>query len=96
MNARTQETIRNKIMSLKSIDELQDVHYVLKLRWNQLKQLGALSFNKGDRVNICHEKGRFAGHKDAGTVEKVNRTTILVRADSGMKWRCSPSVLEKL
>lgn len=94
MNTRTRESIQKNIMGLKSIDELEDVHYILKLRWNQLKQLGTLEYRIGDKVKICHSEKR-GGFEESGIVEKVNRTSILVLADSGKRWRCSPSVLQK-
>jgi hypothetical protein len=95
MNARTQESIRKNILGLKSIEELQDVQYIVKLRWHQLKQLGTLSFNAGDKVNINHSERR-GGCVEHGTVMKVNRISILVKTDTGKMWQCSPNVLEKV
>jgi transcription elongation factor len=48
-------------------------------------------FGPGDRVTF---KGR-RGFVVKGVVEKVNRTTISVKTDTGMYWRVSAGALHK-
>lgn len=70
--------------------ELADVLDAYRLRREFLNRRKMRSMVAGDRVWFDSSRGRVYG-----TITKVNRKTVGVRADSGMNWRVAVSLLNR-
>ena len=70
--------------------ELADVIDAVKLRREFLNRRKMRAMVAGDRVWFDSSRGRVYG-----TITKINRKTVGVRADSGTNWRVAVSLLNR-
>lgn len=89
------DALVDSLMTVESLAELKKVSEIVKIRWAELKAREARAFKAGDKVIIRHSDKR-GGQNEYATVLKINKTTVTVRAENGMMWKCSPSVLTKV
>ena len=86
-------TQRAQLLDLISIcdsDDLMDAGNMFRARQNSLTAMSVTKFRTGDNVTFDSSKrGRINGE-----VLKVNRKTVKVRADNGVIWSVSPSLLK--
>ena len=79
-----------------TLEELRQVNAFIcdTIRFNVKKQqvAAAWSFNPGDRVYFFTKQG----DKVCGTVSKICQKNIQLRADSGMKWTVTSTLLKKI
>jgi len=82
----------NAINALNTEKEIRDAFDLLKLKFNQLKEIKAHSVKSllsvGAQVRVNSKKGT-----EVGQVTKINRTKAVVRID-GKLWNCPLSMLE--
>lgn len=65
---------------------------ILNMQHRHLSQLIKLEFKKGDKVKF-NAKSRGL---QTGVVTKINSKTIAVKADTGVTWKVSPNLLQKV
>lgn len=85
----TTQDIINAVYAVGSIDELRHIQSAVSTRRNILTTRAARAFSIGDRVTWQTR----LGVPMAGTVTRINRKTIGIRADSNANWRVAPSFL---
>ena len=73
-------------------DEVSEVYDVLKHHINSLNRGAKNTLSVGDKVWFTHE-----GKRIDCTVEKINRTKVVVRPlDGGQGWRVGASILKPI
>jgi len=71
-------------------DDLTLVVNLLKARRDSIGRMNTATLRRGARVKFTGRRGVVV----TGTVEKVNRKTVTVRAEGGGLWRVAGSLLE--
>ena len=83
------DEIRQAIFALSSPEDLAEIWNAYSLRLKQLDEMKATIFKAGDNVSWEHK-----GTSYSGTVQKVNKRTIIVKtSDNRGRWRLSPHFL---
>lgn len=72
--------------------DLDLVLNLLKARRDSIGRMNTATLGRGRKVKFKGRRGVIV----TGTVEKVNRKTVTVRADSGQLWRVDGSLLEEV
>lgn len=88
---KTQEIV-SAIYNVQTMDELRQVYDAFKTRSKELNTRLALVFREGEKVEF---KGRHQ-MTVRGVVTKVNAKSIAVKAETGVNWKVSPSLLKKI
>jgi hypothetical protein len=73
-------------------EDLMEASRMVRDAFSSLERREALAFKEGDRVRFEGKKGVMV----EGTVEYPNEKTVTVKTDVGLRWRVSPSFLEKI
>lgn len=84
------------VAAIRNVDQegLSQIIEAVKDQQSYLAKTNAREFRAGDVVGF--DRGPRRGGWIEGTVLKVNRKTISVRANDGRMWRVSPNILEKV
>ena len=80
------------IRNIESSAELDQLIEAFKLQRTYLARQSARSLMIGDTVTFTGRQG----HKVIGTVEKINRKTVVVNSPSQGKWKVTASMLSSL
>ena len=91
MNAKTRETLASILIKMDRGD-LLEANKMLTRIYKSIGQAAIINFGVGDKVIF---KGK-RGMQVVGTITKINRTTISVLADNGVRWKCNPGGLSKV
>ena len=80
------------IRNIETSEELNQLIEAFKLQRTYLARQSARSLMIGDTVTFTGRQGR----KVVGTVEKINRKTVVVNSPSQGKWKVTASMLTSL
>lgn len=95
--------IRQELMvelnKIETMEELKEVIYYVRDMGSELIRNREISagqqFRVGDRVKFVSKKRNGSGGLIVGTIIKKNAMTCKVKADSGIIWSVSSSLLDK-
>jgi len=75
-----------------SIEDIREIETAIRARFDHIDRSAAYEFRVGDTVRFdAKTRGIITGK-----ISKINRKTIKIVADSGMIWKVSPTLLEKV
>lgn len=87
--------IKAAILTVQTIEELQDLTDALRARWNTLQtakaQTAMVQFKRGDIVKF----GGKRGVTEVGKIKDFNTKSVSVDAADGRSWRVGASMLER-
>ena len=83
--------ITTAIFSIDNREDLTKLGKALNLRFKQLQEMDVLEYDVGDKVSFDDREGNTVN----GVITKMNRKTINVLQDNGVRWRIAPSHLTK-
>lgn len=89
MNKAQLKEINKLLLSIEDSSTLNQVILTVKMVQKNIQERAKSSFMVGEKVQW---DGKY-GH-NTGTIEKINRKTIFVISDQGLKWKVSPSLLK--
>lgn len=84
------KTALNLIASM-NFDDIRKMYNLLSARTEMLQQQAKCKFDIGDYVKFNSKYGEQV----RGTITKINQKTIKMKAESGMVWTVSPSLLSR-
>ena len=89
------KNMRESIMSIDTLEELDELFELAKSRWGQLVSNMTNDFREGDRVWFWTSKNG-PRRKIHGEVIRVNQKTVSVQPDGSKRyWRVGPTLLHK-
>ncbi|KXB07635.1 hypothetical protein AKJ51_00775 [candidate division MSBL1 archaeon SCGC-AAA382A20] len=92
MEPENQKKLKEIIWDLNSQEELDEVHNLVRQRWDHLVKQEVTSYKPSDRVKWLHK-----GRSHTGKVVKCNVKTVDVEEDNSDKiWRITPTNLERI
>ena len=74
-----------------SAEDLKSISQATKAAYTMLQSRAKFAFYIGESVNFANRSGQLI----TGKVTKINQKTIIVRTNTGMEWKVSPSLLRK-
>lgn len=80
------------ILNKCSNEDLNLVVRMLKARRDSIARMNTATLGRGKKVKFVGRRGVTV----TGTVDKVNRKTVIVKGDDGITWRVAGSLLEVL
>jgi hypothetical protein len=85
------QLVKEYLWNIDNRDEISELWSILKQRAKQIDERLTTNFVIGDKVTF-KDKNKVTTKAE---VIKVNRKSIIVLADSGHRWKISPSLLTK-
>lgn len=75
-----------------SIEDIRAIEDAIRVRFDIINRSASYEFRIGDTVRFNSKTRGII----TGKISKINRKTIKVTTDSGMIWKVSPTLLEKV
>lgn len=85
------ETLKNELLSIKTIEEWREASELMGRMLTHLKGVAVSSFRVGDKVSFTNKNGK----KIFGKVVKVNSVAVKVQTEQLGMWRVSGTCLVK-
>jgi hypothetical protein len=79
-----------------SVSDRERVCQALNASRKAAQLVAGAAFVRGDKVTFRASRGTWAGSMIVGTVQRVNRMTVILRSTTGTEWRVSPSMLSRV
>jgi len=82
-------------LGIRGLTERNDLEKLIKAVKEQQGYIASLEgskFKSGDNVKWKSRRGMYVN----GTILRVNQKSVSVKAEDGVSWRVSPSLLEKV
>lgn len=86
--------ICGEVYKLEDIEDLRIVNQTVTRRWRELQTRKAVVAQSQFRVG---DKVRWAGRRgsETGTILRFGPKNVIVKADNGVEWRITPTLLSK-